>query len=203
MYLFLRARLGWDAGNYGVFSIYNSLISGFGESMCLNVRKLLDGHAHTLLACRCGSVNGNFFALASTTRSRSRIYRRDWPIFGLFHLYLCHNIGTHVFGWVIEFQYFKKIKSEQYLSIIYLLAPAVDMMNGTMWVIAKAMVSKVVMSEEYGKVFTVFGLISSLVPLVADPAYAFLYRATVSSYLPGAVFFLSAALTLPPQIIYA
>lgn len=31
MYLFLRARLGWDSGDYGVFSIYNSLISGLGD----------------------------------------------------------------------------------------------------------------------------------------------------------------------------
>ncbi|XP_035702722.1 solute carrier family 46 member 3 [Folsomia candida] len=157
MYLFLRARLGWDSGDYGVFSIYNSLISGLGVVLSMGIFS----HWAQLPDPVVGFIAG----------------------IGQFSACFVYVFAT--------------------TSGLMYLAPAIDMMNGTMWVVAKAMVSKVVGVEEYGRTFTVFGLISALVPLAADPAYAFLYKATVSSSLPGAVFLLSAALTIPPQTIYA
>lgn len=75
------------------------------------------------------------------------------------------------------------------------------MLNGTMAVVAKSMLSKLCPSDDYGKLFSFLAVIELLVPLFFDPTYSTIYEHTIESF-PGCVFLLSAALTIPPQLIY-
>lgn len=75
------------------------------------------------------------------------------------------------------------------------------MLNGTMAVIAKSMLSKLCPPEDFGKMFSFLAVIELLVPLLFDPTYSTIYEHTMDTF-PGGVFLLSAALTVPPQLTY-
>jgi hypothetical protein len=75
-------------------------------------------------------------------------------------------------------------------------------MNGTMSVISRAMLSKLVGLDEVGKLFSLLSILDVTIPLGMDPAYSILYSKTVGSFT-GWVFILSAALTVPPQAVFA
>jgi len=75
------------------------------------------------------------------------------------------------------------------------------MMNGTIGVIVRSMLSKIVRPDEVGKMFSLLGVLESLLPLVMVPAYAMLYRSTATVFA-GAFFFLSVAVTLPAEAIF-
>jgi hypothetical protein len=76
-----------------------------------------------------------------------------------------------------------------------------DMMNGTIGVIVRSMLSKTVESNEVGKLFALLGVIESLLPLAIVPSYAMLYK-TTATFFPGAIFILSAVLTIPAEVIF-
>lgn len=77
------------------------------------------------------------------------------------------------------------------------------MMNGTMIVISRSMLSKIVDDNEIGKLFSLIAILETLTPLAMDPTYSKLFHFTLKNgYFLGAFFLLSAALTVPPQIIY-
>lgn len=52
-----------------------------------------------------------------------------------------------------------------------------------------------------GKVNSLFGLAEAMMPLVYGPLYARVYMATLN-FLPGAVFLLGAAMTVPAVAIF-
>ncbi|XP_021967778.2 uncharacterized protein LOC118433628 isoform X2 [Folsomia candida] len=85
--------------------------------------------------------------------------------------------------------------------IMMFCASVLDMMNGTIGVVVKSMLSKSVAINEVGKLFALLGAIDSLLPLVTMPTYAFVYRSTVT-FFSGAFFLLSAGITLPVEIIF-
>lgn len=74
-------------------------------------------------------------------------------------------------------------------------------MNGTMVVIARSMLSKLVHRDEIGKLFSLIAVLESFIPLGIIPVYATVYGLTVQTF-SGSVIILSAILTIPPQIIY-
>jgi hypothetical protein len=73
-------------------------------------------------------------------------------------------------------------------------------MNGAMAVVTRSMLSKRTEREEAGKLFTLLAVISAALPSGLVPLYASVYAATVESF-SGAFNLLSAALTVPAQII--
>lgn len=75
------------------------------------------------------------------------------------------------------------------------------MLNGTMGVVAKSMLSKLCPSDDFGKMFSILAIVELLVPLVFDPTYSTIYQHTMDTF-PGSVFLLSALMTVPPQLIY-
>ncbi|OXA52335.1 Proton-coupled folate transporter [Folsomia candida] len=81
------------------------------------------------------------------------------------------------------------------------MASTVDLMNGTMVVIARSMLSKLVHRDEIGKLFSLIAVLESFIPLGIIPVYATVYGLTVQTF-SGSVIILSAILTIPPQIIY-
>lgn len=69
------------------------------------------------------------------------------------------------------------------------VAALVDTLNGTSFISMRAIASKLVTSDELGKVNSLFGAAESLAPMLYAPLYATVYAATLT-YLPGAFFLL-------------
>lgn len=65
----------------------------------------------------------------------------------------------------------------------------------------RSIATKLVDSDELGKVNSLFGVAEALMPLVYAPMYASLYQATIET-LPGAFFLVGGALTAPAVIIF-
>lgn len=80
-------------------------------------------------------------------------------------------------------------------------APIVEILNGTSFIAMRSIASKLVSSDELGKVNSLFGVAEALVPLIYSPLYAAVYAATMDT-LPGAFFLLGGAMTVPAVIIF-
>ncbi|XP_050664163.1 uncharacterized protein LOC126964888 [Leptidea sinapis] len=80
------------------------------------------------------------------------------------------------------------------------MAPLLEILNGTSFIAMRAIATKLVDSEEIGKVNSLFGLAEAMTPLLYGPLYSSFYIATFK-VLPGAVFLLGAALTVPSIFI--
>lgn len=81
------------------------------------------------------------------------------------------------------------------------LGPIVEILNGTSFIAMRSIASKLVNSDELGKVNSLFGVAEALMPLVYAPMYTTVYRATIDT-LPGAFFLLGGALTTPAVFIF-
>ncbi|XP_035776164.1 solute carrier family 46 member 3-like isoform X2 [Anopheles albimanus] len=76
-----------------------------------------------------------------------------------------------------------------------------EMLNGTSFISMRSIASKLVASDELGKVNSLFGVAEALMPLVYAPMYTTVYSATIN-VLPGAFFLLGGALTSPAVVIF-
>ncbi len=85
--------------------------------------------------------------------------------------------------------------------MLIFIAPVVDILNGTMIIAVRSMISKIIPRNETGKVNSFIATIDSITPLIASPVYNKLYQDTLG-YFAGAMFLLSAAITVPPLIIF-
>lgn len=81
------------------------------------------------------------------------------------------------------------------------IAPIVEILNGTSFIAMRSIASKLVNSNELGKVNSLFGVAEALMPLLYAPMYTSLYAATLNT-LPGAFFLLGGALTAPAVVIF-
>ncbi|XP_058812774.1 tetracycline resistance protein, class A-like [Topomyia yanbarensis] len=81
------------------------------------------------------------------------------------------------------------------------LGPVVEMLNGTSFISMRSIASKLVASDELGKVNSLFGVAEALMPLVYAPMYTTVYASTIN-VLPGAFFLLGGALTAPAVVIF-
>lgn len=75
------------------------------------------------------------------------------------------------------------------------------MLNGTSFISMRSIATKLVTSNELGKVNSLFGVAEALMPLVYAPMYTTVYAATID-VLPGAFFLLGGALTSPAVVIF-
>uniref|UniRef100_A0A182TBF3 Major facilitator superfamily (MFS) profile domain-containing protein n=1 Tax=Anopheles maculatus TaxID=74869 RepID=A0A182TBF3_9DIPT len=75
------------------------------------------------------------------------------------------------------------------------------MLNGTSFISMRSIASKLVASDELGKVNSLFGVAEALMPLVYAPLYTTVYSLSIN-VLPGAFFLLGGALTSPAVVIF-
>ncbi|XP_053980354.1 solute carrier family 46 member 3 [Hylaeus volcanicus] len=76
------------------------------------------------------------------------------------------------------------------------LAAIVEIVNGTSFIAMRSIVSKLVSTDELGKVNSLFGVCESLMPLVYGPMYSSIYAATMKTF-PGTFFIVGACMTMP------
>ncbi|KAJ1519546.1 hypothetical protein ONE63_004825 [Megalurothrips usitatus] len=84
---------------------------------------------------------------------------------------------------------------------VVLFAPMVDMMNGTSFIAMRAIASKLVPSDELGKVNSLFGACEAMMPVVCGPLYSKVYQVTME-VLPGAFFLMGGVITAPAFCIF-
>ncbi|XP_059048337.1 proton-coupled folate transporter-like [Achroia grisella] len=81
------------------------------------------------------------------------------------------------------------------------LSPLVEILNGTSTIALRSIASKLVSYQELGKVFSLFGVAETMMPLVFSPLYSRVYIATLH-IMPGAIFLLSVLFTIPALGIF-
>ncbi|KAJ2947155.1 hypothetical protein O0L34_g16513 [Tuta absoluta] len=80
------------------------------------------------------------------------------------------------------------------------LLPIVEILNATTWTSMRSMASKLVSSEEMGKMNSLFSLVETLAAMMFDPLYSGIYRVSVGVF-SGAVFVFSATMILPAVVL--
>lgn len=81
------------------------------------------------------------------------------------------------------------------------VSPLVEILNGTTAIALRSIASKLVSYQELGKVYSLFGVAETTMPLIFAPLYSRVYLMTLQ-VLPGAVFLISALATLPSIAIF-
>ncbi|CAH2075029.1 unnamed protein product, partial [Iphiclides podalirius] len=85
---------------------------------------------------------------------------------------------------------------------IFFFGPVVEILNGTSFLALRSIISKMVATDELGKVNSLFALTENLMPLLYIPLYTKMYSATME-VLPGAVFMIGAVMTFPAIIVFS
>ncbi|XP_073951975.1 lysosomal proton-coupled steroid conjugate and bile acid symporter SLC46A3-like [Choristoneura fumiferana] len=144
-------------------------------------------------------------------------YRLSWDAVR-YSTYSIYSVITHSFAALFSISVFSKWWGfddstlclisvvSQFVGSIYtsfvhtdfqmFLVPIVEILNATTFTSLRSMASKLVTSEESGKINSLFSLVEMLASLVFDPIYTSLYAATVKNFT-GAVHLLSAAIAVP------
>ncbi|XP_050450939.1 uncharacterized protein LOC126851237 [Cataglyphis hispanica] len=76
------------------------------------------------------------------------------------------------------------------------VAAIVEIVNGTSFIAMRSIASKLVPTDELGKVNSLFGVCESLMPLIYGPMYSAIYAATMNT-LPGTFFIAGGSMTMP------
>lgn len=76
------------------------------------------------------------------------------------------------------------------------VAAIVEIVNGTSFIAMRSIASKLVPTDELGKVNSLFGVCESLMPLVYGPMYSAIYAATMNTF-PGTFFIAGGSMTMP------
>ncbi|CAB3244233.1 unnamed protein product [Arctia plantaginis] len=144
-------------------------------------------------------------------------YKLNWDAIR-YSLYSTYSIITHSLGALFSISVFSKrwgfhdsvlclisIVSKLTGSILIafvttdlhmFLVPLVEILNATTFTSLRSMASKLVPSEELGKMNSLFSLIETLAALMFDPTYTTIYSNTITVF-SGTVFLFSAFMTLP------
>ncbi|KAI8428703.1 hypothetical protein MSG28_007409 [Choristoneura fumiferana] len=144
-----------------------------------------------------GPIFGELAVLYMSTR-----YRFGWDELQ-FSMFQTYNFVTHTLGTVFSLVVFSKALKwhDSVLGIISTVTPLVEMLNGTSLLAMRSIISKLVASDELGKVNSIFGLTENLMPLLYVPLYTTVYTATME-VLPGAVFLMGATMTTPAVAVF-
>ncbi|KAG5672986.1 hypothetical protein PVAND_003070 [Polypedilum vanderplanki] len=95
-----------------------------------------------------------------------------------------------------SFVYLLATKSWQFY-----VAPLVEFVSGSSFIAMRSIASKLVKSDELGKVNSLFGVAEGIVPLIYVPLYTQVYRMTINKW-PGAFMALGSLMTLPAIFIF-
>jgi len=181
LYNFAVYKLNWDTGDYGYYGTFRMLVAFIGGLFSVGIL------THVLkLSDPCIGIVSCFSQIASSfvygfANSTLMMYIGKYPQFPRFAPK----------GLLVGYK-FSKFSN---------LAPLVDVLNGTMIIASRSMISKLIPRSEIGKVNSFIGTIDSCTPFFANPMYSAVYSATFET-LPGAFFFMSVGFTVPPLIIF-
>jgi len=81
------------------------------------------------------------------------------------------------------------------------LASVIDVLNGTLSVMPRTIISKLVSVSEAGTIFTILAIINAALPSGLVPLYTLVYNRTIEIDFEGGYNLLSLALCIPPTLI--
>ncbi|XP_026486092.2 proton-coupled folate transporter-like [Vanessa tameamea] len=144
-------------------------------------------------------------------------YRLKWDALK-YSIYSTYSIITHSLGALFSISLFSKhwkfhdsmlclisitskLIGSVYIAFVktdleMFMVPIVEILNATTFTSLRSMASKLVLSEEMGKMNSLFSLVETLAALMFDPTYSALYARTIPVFT-GAVFIFSAFMTIP------
>ncbi|KAG7299696.1 hypothetical protein JYU34_016693 [Plutella xylostella] len=149
-------------------------------------------------------------------------YRYNWDevMYGYFQAY---NFVTHTIGVLFSITVFSrrmqlpdaalgiisatsKVASSfvygfAFTSTIFFIGPVVEILNGTILIAARSMLSKLVEPDDFGKVNSIFSLTENAMQLVYIPLYTRVYTATMQ-WFPGFMFLMTGGLMVPILIVF-
>ncbi|KAF7270826.1 hypothetical protein GWI33_016233 [Rhynchophorus ferrugineus] len=85
--------------------------------------------------------------------------------------------------------------------LYFYLGAVIEFLNGTSFIAMRAMITKLVLPEELGKINSLFGIGEAIVPLIYGPLYSRIYSSTIDS-LPGCFYLVGGGLTIPALFIF-
>ncbi|BES90891.1 Adenylate cyclase [Nesidiocoris tenuis] len=83
----------------------------------------------------------------------------------------------------------------------FYIVSLLELTGGTGMIAMRSIASKLVPSEELGKINSLFGVCEAVVLVIYQPLYSFVYHQTISTF-PGAFFLVGALLTCPSVLIF-
>uniref|UniRef100_A0A0A9W4N6 Solute carrier family 46 member 3 n=1 Tax=Lygus hesperus TaxID=30085 RepID=A0A0A9W4N6_LYGHE len=86
-------------------------------------------------------------------------------------------------------------------SFSFYIVTLIEILGGTGMIAMRSIASKLVPSEELGKINSLFGVCEAVVPVLYQPLYSFVYYQTLSTF-PGAFFIVGAIMTIPSVLIF-
>ncbi|XP_041976303.1 proton-coupled folate transporter-like [Aricia agestis] len=149
-------------------------------------------------------------------------YRFNWDALK-YSIYSSYSLTLHTFGTFLAIMLFtRRLKlDDSVLGIIAVIsriagalawalsrnefeiyfAPIGEFFNGTMLLALRAISSKLVSSQELGKLYSLFGLSEISMMLIFVPIYARVYIATLHIF-PGACYFFTVLFSIPALLIF-
>ncbi|XP_055299997.1 proton-coupled folate transporter-like [Sitodiplosis mosellana] len=81
------------------------------------------------------------------------------------------------------------------------IGPIAEIISGASFIAMRSLASKMVSSNELGKVNSLFGIIESIAPLIYSPPLAAIYSATLTK-MPGAFFLVGGIMSIPGSLLF-
>lgn len=199
---------------FDVKNVTSTLVVVFGGPKKRRVRMII---LLVVVSLLFGPMYGEMTILYLSTR-----YRFNWDEV-MFSLFQSYNFISHTVGTMFSIIVFSKYLNwhDSVLGIIstvskiagsfvycfaangriFFLAPIVEILNGTSLLALRSITSKIVSPHEFGKVNSIFALTEHMMPLLFVPLYTRVYMNTLN-VLPGAVFLVGSAITLPAVAVF-
>lgn len=86
-------------------------------------------------------------------------------------------------------------------SFIFCLGAVASLFGNSAFIAMRAIISKLTSAEELGKVMSAFMLFEAIAPMIYNPMYSAVYRATID-FMPSAFLLMSLVLTSPAMFIF-
>ncbi|XP_031624861.1 solute carrier family 46 member 3 isoform X2 [Contarinia nasturtii] len=81
------------------------------------------------------------------------------------------------------------------------IGPVAEIIGGAALIAMRSLASKIVSSNELGKVNSLFGIVESIAPLIYSPVLAAIYSATLTT-MPGAFFLVGGCMSFPGILLF-
>ncbi|XP_055299999.1 solute carrier family 46 member 3-like isoform X2 [Sitodiplosis mosellana] len=81
------------------------------------------------------------------------------------------------------------------------IGPVAEIIGGAAFIAMRSLASKIVSSNELGKINSLFGIVESIAPLIYSPVLAAIYSATLTK-MPGAFFLVGGIMTIPGVMLF-
>ncbi|CAH2107805.1 unnamed protein product [Euphydryas editha] len=144
-------------------------------------------------------------------------YRLKWDALK-YSIYSTYSIITHSLGVLFSISVFSKYwgfhdsmlciisLTSKFVVSVYIafvrtdldmyMVPLIQILNVTSYTSMRSMISKLVLPEEIGKIYSLFSLVDTLSSLVIEPTYSAMYARTIQIFT-GAVYIFHAIIVLP------